>query len=127
MRAAVVLMLPWLALLLADGCRSTEHIPQEPARAIFYEFYSKTCPHCKAMEPVVAQFEKEHGKRFSQFVRILYQSDEGRELFRKYGITGTPTFLIETDDGKEIDRVSGEMSLEALITFADSCLKRLNK
>ncbi len=99
----------------------------KPVEAIFYEFYSETCPHCQKMKPVVAEFQKKHEKRFKEFLLIPFKGSDNISLFHEYGVTGTPTFVITDVEGKEIDRISGEQSFEALVNFTDNVFKRMQK
>jgi thiol-disulfide isomerase/thioredoxin len=98
-----------------------------PVDAVFYEFYSETCEHCKKMKPVVEEFRKKHEKRFGKFLLIPFKGSGNISLFHEYNITGTPTFIITDAAGKEIDRISGVVSLEALVTFMENSFRRMRK
>ncbi len=95
--------------------------------AIFYEFYSDTCSHCKEMKPVVDEFEKTQGGRFKKFLLIPFKGPDNITIFHEYRVMGTPTFIITDIQGTEVDRISGVHSLDALVNFTDSAFRRLSK
>ncbi len=52
---------------------------------------SPTCPHCPAAREILRRFCKEKGLRL---VEISTATSKGQKWARKYGITGTPSFVI---------------------------------
>lgn len=71
-------------------------------------FFSPTCPHCQAMEPVVEQLAEE----FSGYLiveRINVQ--QYRQIAESNNIQGVPTFILK---GSSIDKVVGEVPKENL-------------
>jgi thioredoxin 1 len=56
---------------------------------VIVEFYTDTCLHCKAMEPIFADLSQEMG-RFALFAKV--NAGSTLSIARKYGIMGTPTF-----------------------------------
>ena len=111
----------------AAGEQTAQAEASAPVNATFYEFYSETCTHCQKMKPVVEEFRKAHEDKFKKFMLVPFEGPDNISLFHEYGITGTPTFLISDAGGKEIDRMSGEQSLEALVNFTDNALKRMRR
>jgi thiol-disulfide isomerase/thioredoxin len=95
--------------------------------AVFYEFYSETCSHCKKMKPVVEEFRKAHGDKFTDFRMVPWGHADDISLFHDFGVEGTPTFIITDKEGKEIDRITGEHSLEVLVRFMNSSFRRMSK
>ena len=67
------------------------------------EFMSYGCSHCRTLEPVIEQVAEELKSR-ETFFRVNVGLD--RELADRYGITGTPTFLMFSDS-REVGRVVG--------------------
>ncbi len=98
-----------------------------PVDAVFYEFYSETCPHCIKMKPVVEEFRKKHEGRFKKFLLVPFDTASNISMFHEFRVTGTPTFVITDTGGKEVDRVSGELNLDALEKFMESSFRRLVK
>ena len=95
--------------------------------AVFYEFYSDTCSHCIKMKPIVEEFRRKHEGKFKKFMLVPFDTSSNISMFHEFRVTGTPTFVITDGEGKEIDRVAGELSLEALEKFMESSFKRLQK
>jgi thiol-disulfide isomerase/thioredoxin len=99
----------------------------QPVGAVFYEFYSDTCSHCMAMKPVVEEFRKKHEGRFSKFLLVPFDTASNISKFHEFRVSGTPTFVITDAGGKEVDRVAGELTLDALEKFMETSLRRLQK
>lgn len=86
----------------------------------FIEFYGEGCPHCKKMDPVVAQVENETGVNFEKLE--VWYNGTNKNIFMNYsgyierdchGILGTPSFLsLKTNRS-----VCGEMSADDLKNF----------
>ncbi|ABS28303.1 cytochrome c biogenesis protein CcdA [Anaeromyxobacter sp. Fw109-5] len=97
--------------------------PAEPAGALaaqlaasagprVVEVMSRSCPVCRSMEPVVA--EAERGCPGAHVQRRLVEEPEGAELARRHGVRGVPTFLVLDGSGREVRRLVGAQSVEAL-------------
>ncbi|MFF2175421.1 thioredoxin family protein [Lysinibacillus sp. NPDC058147] len=74
-------------------------------------FFSPVCVHCKAFTPKLMPIAKELGVDIAQVNVYEYQ-----ELWDKYNIEATPTF-IRFEGGKEVNRFVGALSDEKLRTF----------
>ncbi|HTY46257.1 MAG TPA: thioredoxin family protein [Methanomassiliicoccales archaeon] len=72
-------------------------------------FYSPTCRHSLAMEPLYAGLRSEMGAQI-QFCKV---STTNAQLTKKYNVRGTPTFFF-VREGAVISSVSGEARMEAL-------------
>ena len=77
----------------------------EPTREVLF-FTQKGCPPCKAAQPRVEEMRKQ-----LKVTEVWYH--ENPELFRQYGVSTTPTFII-LEDGVEVER-TGDIIL--LITI----------
>ncbi|MGE7885622.1 thioredoxin family protein [Bacillus sp. NPDC094077] len=69
-------------------------------------FYKTTCPHCLRISPIVVPMAKNMG--INMQVLNLEEYKQGWDMFQ---IKGTPT-IISYKDGKEVDRILGEQSLQ---------------
>ena len=85
-------------------------------RPILYDFTADWCPPCKRLEREVFARREEAAQIGGMFVpaRVLdRQREDGRNpavvdtLQQRYEITGFPTLLAVTADGKEVGRLSG--------------------
>lgn len=87
--------------------------------AEFVEFYGAECPHCKAMEPIVAQVEKDTGITFQKIE--VWHNDTNKATFmmhaqsieRDCGLLGVPAFYSNKTD----KAICGEISAEKLKEF----------
>jgi thioredoxin-like negative regulator of GroEL len=70
---------------------------------IVVEFMSYGCSHCRTLEPVIERVAEGLRSR-ETFYRVNVGVD--RELADRYGITGTPTFVMFSD-AREVGRVVG--------------------
>ncbi|EON71731.1 thioredoxin family protein [Lysinibacillus sphaericus] len=77
-------------------------------------FFSPICVHCQAFTPKLMPIADELGVDIAQI--NVYEYDE---LWDKYGIKATPTF-IRFEDGKEVNRFEGALQEEDLRAFFNS-------
>lgn len=81
---------------------------------VLLDFYSDTCPPCRAMDPVVRQL----ASRGFPIQKVNVQREPG--LASRFGIRGIPCFVMLVD-GREADRVVGATSsgrLEQMLALA---------
>jgi cytochrome c-type biogenesis protein len=78
------------------------------------ELYSSNCSICKQMKPIVNDLvEQCHGKNV--LVRTVNVSEgSNRALAKRYRLVGVPTFLFLDKEGKEVARLVGRQTPEAL-------------
>ncbi|MGI5862469.1 MAG: cytochrome c biogenesis protein CcdA [Myxococcales bacterium] len=77
-------------------------------------FVSGSCPICLRMAPIVAAAERGCAGHKVAVERIRVDAPGGRELARRYGVLGLPTFVFVDEFGNEVSRLVGEQSLAAL-------------
>lgn len=80
-------------------------------KVIMVEFFASWCPHCKRMMPIVEEVKEVVGGRAA--VEQL-DIDENQDAAAEADVQSVPTFIIYRD-GKETDRISGEVSSDVLI------------
>ena len=94
-------------------------LSQFEGKPVFLEFISPLCGHCRKMTPVIKDLEEKYGDRIvfisvvwtggggvelvSQFLKQykldwIHVVDESPEVFRAYGVRGTPTYMILDKD-----------------------------
>lgn len=72
------------------------------------DMYADWCGPCRAMSPILEQFEKTH-----QNINVFkIDVDKNQNLAAEYNITSIPCFII-LEDGTEIGRIVGAMPLPA--------------
>jgi thiol-disulfide isomerase/thioredoxin len=74
---------------------------------VLLDFYSDTCPPCRAMDPVVQQLASQG----YPIRKVNVQREPG--LAARFGVRGVPCFVMLVD-GREADRVVGATSLGRL-------------
>ncbi len=82
------------------------------------EFFSPTCPHCRAMEPVVEQLATDFQ---GQAVVGKVDVTVSRALAQAWRVPGYPTFVV-IKDGREHDRWLGETSYANLARMIRAAL-----
>jgi cytochrome c-type biogenesis protein len=85
-----------------------------PAGPAMVEFVSDSCPICLRMAPVVAAAERDCAGQAVKVVRIRVDQPGGRELARRHGVMGVPTFVFVDGGGAEAARLVGEQTLATL-------------
>ncbi|MGG3675043.1 thioredoxin family protein [Bacillus nitratireducens] len=74
-------------------------------------FYKTTCPHCLRISPIVVPMAE--NMKINMQVLNLEEYKQGWVMFQ---IKGTPT-IISYKDGKEVNRILGEQSLQTFQTW----------
>lgn len=78
------------------------------------DFMGTWCKPCVAMSPILDEVEKETGVEIRKI-----DVDDNEEMVIAYGIRNIPT-LIFIKDNQIVDKVSGTISKEALISKINS-------
>jgi len=76
------------------------------------EFGATWCPPCKQTVPILKELTNEYA---GTFVVESIDVDEHRDLARKEGIEGIPTFVFYDADGRELHRQVGFMSKSRIL------------
>jgi thiol-disulfide isomerase/thioredoxin len=79
------------------------------------EFFGKECPHCMAMEPLVARLQDEEGVEIQK--HEVWHNEENAKLMRQYdqGYCGGVPFFYNKETGKWL---CGDVSYEKLKEWA---------
>src|SRR5947207_5553111 len=84
-----------------------------PADTVLLQFSTKSCPHCQAMQPVVARLAQQGVN-----VQVL-DAEQRTDLRSQFRVNGVPTFVAVTG-GQEIGRIEGLTSYEKLAALVGS-------
>ena len=84
-------------------------------RVTVVDFGATWCPPCRALEPTVEELAKKYTGRVN-FVKM--DIDQNPSTPQRYGIKGIPT-LIVFDGGREVERVVGAASKDAISRVVD--------
>ncbi|MBI2414292.1 thioredoxin fold domain-containing protein [candidate division WWE3 bacterium] len=77
------------------------------------DFYADWCGPCQIMKPIFAEVEPAFEGKIS-FKTVDVEADPDKAV--KFGVMGIPTFVV-LKDGKEVDRKTGAMPKESLVTW----------
>jgi thioredoxin 1 len=86
---------------------------------VVLDFWAEWCPPCRALAPTFEELAKQYAGR----VRFLKLNvDENAQVPQRFGIKGIPT-LVFFDGGREVERVVGASSKDALARIIDKYVK----
>ena len=85
---------------------------------ILVEFFATWCPHCRGMEPVVAQVKELLDGRVPV---VQLDIDKNSAEADEAGVRSVPTFIVYRN-GREMWRQSGEMEAATLVSTAEKYL-----
>ena len=75
---------------------------------VLVDFYADWCGPCKMMSPVLDDFSKESNVEIKKI-----NVDNSQDIAKRFGVMSIPT-LILFEDGKEIKKISGYLTLDEL-------------
>ena len=83
---------------------------------VVVDFWASWCGPCQMMAPIIEELAKEAGDKFKV---LKLNVDENQETAQKYEVSSIPT-LIFFKDGKEVDKMQGVQSKDALLEKLNS-------
>src|SRR3979409_1494986 len=99
--------LPWL---VETGASDFEAAVEKSPIPVLIDFWAPWCAPCRIVAPAVERLSEELA---GQMKVAKLNTDLAPALQQRFGIRGIPT-LVLMDGGKECDRVTGAMNLNAL-------------
>lgn len=91
-------------------------------------FYSDTCPYCQEIKPYIEEIDNYYQVNWYEI-----SNKNNTKLYEEYGFEGVPSFVIKTEDNREIKFTGSnpkklfcelvEMSTRDCVTYsADNCI-----
>ena len=98
---------------VSDGTFESDVLGSE--RVTVVDFGATWCPPCRALEPTIEELSKKYEGRVD-FLKL--DIDANPSTPQRYGIKGIPT-LIVFDGGRELERIVGASSKDAISRVVD--------
>ena len=90
-----LVLFAWVGFVFADPVEQAIQRAVSENKLIAFYFKSQFCPYCSQVEDFVLSDEEISEKlRNFLFVELDIRSEEGSKLARRFGVPGTPTFVI---------------------------------
>ncbi len=109
--------------------KSTDAVHEMAVREgkmVFIDLYAPWCPPCRAMDKQV--FSRSDVAEFlhARFIPVKYNVDRptGKALMQKYNASGIPTYLIFTNEGELLGRITGASDAETFMADVDRIASR---
>ncbi|MCQ2551918.1 MAG: thioredoxin family protein [Clostridia bacterium] len=83
------------------------------------DFWAPWCGYCAFMEETIAKL----GQKYEDIIEISrINIDDDKELSEKYQIFGVPTYILVSESGNILGRISGFQTEVAMEIFIENCL-----
>lgn len=88
----------------------------EADKLVFVDFYADWCGPCKMMSPIIDELAKDYE---GEIIIGKLNTDENPNTAAQYKVMSIPTMIL-FKDGKEVDKVVGVVSKDALVEKLDA-------
>jgi thioredoxin 2 len=112
--------LPWLT---DSGVADFSSVVEQSPIPVLVDFWAPGCAPCRIVAPGVERLSLELA---GQLKAVKVNTDDAPALQERFGIRGIPT-LILMDGGKERDRVTGALNVNALRQWVEQRLPARSK
>jgi thioredoxin-related protein len=90
-----------------DGFDSALREAKESNRSIVLELYMEGCPHCKRLHDDTHTDAGVAKELNLNYVPVRLEGRQHMDVVKKFNVTGAPTTLVLSSDGKEVHRFAG--------------------
>ncbi|MDQ2944118.1 MAG: thioredoxin [Candidatus Dormibacteraeota bacterium] len=112
--------LPWLT---DSGVADFNAVVEKSPIPVLIDFWAPWCAPCKIVAPSVERLSREFA---GQLKAVKVNTDLAPALQERFGIRGIPT-LVLMDGGKERDRLTGALNVNALRSWVEQRLPARSK
>ena len=134
-----------LNIINSDGLtQQTFSLSSVRGKVVFVDFIHEWCVHCNNMAETIDRLYKEYQdvvffltvagssntnpEKTAEYLRrhglswtVVY--DDGLNVFRKFGVRGTPTYFVISPSGVILGKLEGEQTYNALKQLVESALQ----
>lgn len=90
-----------------DSWQAAREEAKSANRPLVLEFYMEGCPHCQRLH-METHADQEVAKALNtRFIPVRLEGRNHMELVRQFNVSGAPTTLIFSPDGRELHRFPG--------------------
>ncbi|NPA32131.1 MAG: thioredoxin fold domain-containing protein [Aquificae bacterium] len=108
-----------------NDLKEAERIAKKENKLILIYVYSEHCPYCHQVEEFV--FGDERVEKFLKRNFIVVSADVKDELSRRFGVFGTPSFLVyDPLSGRVVGRLFGSLDAESFLKALESVCNKTN-
>lgn len=110
-------------VIIADGYKITEKgIVPTGGRPMIVDFTADWCEPCQELKPIFANLKNDFIGRIDC---VSINTDENKELTKKYGIRNIPTLLFLTKNGEIKKQTTGYIPRDSINVIIDSIYNHL--
>lgn len=97
-----------------EGSELKPPLGEATRRPRLVEFYTDSCPACKAMKPSIHALRDDYQDGALEVVLLNLSDPRNEHLASRYRLVGVPTVSLFDPTGVEVGRMQGAVSLRAL-------------
>ncbi|MCL4501545.1 MAG: thioredoxin family protein [Deltaproteobacteria bacterium] len=90
-----------------DSWNGAKDEAKKANRPLVLEFYMESCPHCLKLHQQTHADQEVAKTLNTRFIPVRLEGRAHMDLVKEFNVTGAPTTLILSPDGKELHRFSG--------------------
>jgi thioredoxin-related protein len=93
-----------------DNWNSAQEEAQKESSRVLLELYMDGCPHCMRLHNETHADDQVAQEVNSKYVPVRLEGRRNMDIVKKFNVTGAPTTLLFSSDGKELHRFAGYYS-----------------